>query len=135
MSGRRFIDTNVIVHLLSSDPIKADRAEAVVAGGGVVSVQVLNEFASVGLRKAGLSVAEVREVLAAVRAACRVVAVGEAVHDRGLDLVERRRFSFWDAMIVAAALEAGCDELVSEDMQYGRVIDGLTIRNPFRDGA
>lgn len=131
MSARCFIDTNVIVHLLSADAAKADRAEAVLAAGGMVSVQVLNEFAAVAFRKLKLAPAEIREILTAVRASCRVVALTIEMHERGLALVEDHHFSFWDAMIVAAALEAGCDTLASEDMQHGRVIDGLRIYDPF----
>ena len=130
---RRFLDTNVLLYVLSADEGKADRAEALVAEGGVVSVQVLNEFASVTLRKLGMSVAETRESLAAVRSSCEVVPVTADTHDRGLDLVERNGFAVYDAMIVASALLAGCDTLLSEDMQSGQVVeDRLTITNPFR---
>ena len=73
MSGTEaFFDTNVLLYLLSGDASKADRAENLVAAGGVISVQVLNEFASVASRKLGMSWAEIREVLETVRAVCRV---------------------------------------------------------------
>ncbi len=67
-----FFDTNVLLYLLSGDASKADRAEALVVGGGVISVQVLNEFASVASCKLGMSWAEIREVLQTIRAVCRV---------------------------------------------------------------
>ncbi len=67
-----FFDTNVLLYLLSGDASKADRAEALVVGGGVISVQVLNEFASVASRKLGMSWVEIREVLQTIRAVCRV---------------------------------------------------------------
>lgn len=131
--AERFFDTNVLLYLLSADPLKADRAEAELAEKGVLSVQVLNEFAAVATRKLGLSLAEVREVLATVRTVCEVTSITEATHDRGLDIAERYGFSIYDAIIVSAALLAGCTTLLSEDMQDGQVIDGrLTIRNPFR---
>ncbi|MNC95283.1 hypothetical protein D3C83_123660 [compost metagenome] len=79
-----------------------------------------------------MSISEIRETLAAVRAACTIVPLGEETHDKGLQLVERYGFSVYDAMIVASALLAGCRTIVSEDMQNGQVIEGrLTIRNPF----
>ena len=129
----RFFDTNVLLYLLSADAGKADRAEAELSRGGVVSVQVLNEFASVTSRKVNMSVAEMRESLAVIRAVCKVAPVTEETHDKGLQIVERYGLAVYDAMIVASALLAGCSTLVSEDMQDGRVFDGrLTVRNPFR---
>jgi predicted nucleic acid-binding protein len=127
-----FFDTNVLLYLLSDEPKKANRAEALVAAGGVVSVQVLNEFASVGGRKLGLTVAEIREVLAAVRAVCTVRAIDIDMHDRALDLAEQYRFSIYDALIVAAASSAACSVLYTEDLQHGQIIDGLLIQDPFR---
>ena len=132
-AAERFLDTNVVLYLLSADTSKADRAEAVVLEGGVVSVQVLNEFAAVTLRKLGMTIAETREALAAIRAACTVVPLTEETHDRGLGIAERYGLSLNDAMIVASALMAGCKTLLSEDMQHGQMLDQqVTIRNPFR---
>ncbi len=127
-----FFDTNVLLYLLSGDASKADRAEKLLAAGGVTSVQVLNEFASVASRKLGMSWIEIREVLAAVRAICQVVPVSLETHDRGLALSERYGFAIYDSMILASALLANCNILFTEDLQDGQIIDGeLTIRNPF----
>jgi predicted nucleic acid-binding protein len=68
--GDPFFDTNVLPYLLSGDASKADRAEALVAAGGIISVQVLNEFASVASRKLGMSWPEILEVLETIRAVC-----------------------------------------------------------------
>ena len=130
--GEVFFDTNVLLYLLSGEEAKADRAEDAVAAGGIISVQVLNEFTSVATRKLGMSLTEVREILSQVRSVCRVEPMTVEGHDRGMDLAKRHGFSVYDAMIVASALLAGCATLYSEDMQDGQVIDGrLTIRNPF----
>ena len=127
-----FFDTNVLLYLLSGVEPKANRAEEVIADGGRISVQVLNEFANVATRKLGMPWAEVREVLSQVRTVCRVEQMTVEGHDLGVDLAERYGFSVYDAMIVASALLSGCATLYSEDMQNGQVIDGrLTIRNPF----
>ena len=127
-----FFDTNVLLYLLSADSTKADRAEDLIGGGGIISVQVLNEFASVASRKLGMSLAEIREVLDVVRAVCAVESLSEATHDRGLDVSERHRFSVYDSMIVASALLADCRVLYSEDLHDGQLIDEqLTIRDPF----
>ncbi len=80
-----------------------------------------------------MPLAEIREVLEAVRAACVLVPLDEATHDLGLEIADRYGLSIYDAMIVAAALHAGCRNLLSEDMQHGQVFsDRLIIRNPFR---
>ena len=130
-----FFDTNVLLYLLSADAAKADRAESLLADGGTISVQVLNEFASVALRKLEMPVAELREVLEPVRIVCEVEPVTEDTHDRALALVERYGFSFYDALLIAAALRAGCARLYSEDLQHGQVIDRqLRLLNPFRQG-
>jgi predicted nucleic acid-binding protein len=132
MNGaERFFDTNVILYLVSADRKKAEIAEHLIAGGGVVSVQVLNEFADVASRKAGSPWSDIRETLTAVQASCRVEPISLAIHDRALEIAERYRFRIYDSLIVAAALQAKCTELYSEDFQSGQTIGGLAIRNPF----
>jgi predicted nucleic acid-binding protein len=132
MSAKAFIDSNVALYLLSSDATKADRAEAVIADGGVISVQVLNEVTSVARRKLGMTWSETDEVLAGLRTACAVEALTTQTHDTGRRLAERYGLSVYDAMIASAALLAGCDRLYSEDMQHGLLIDRqLRICNPF----
>ena len=132
--AERFLDTNVLLYLLSGDEARADRAEAEIASGGLVSVQVLNEFAAVAVRKLGLSIGEVRIALDAVRAGCDVVPMTEATHDTGLDLAGWHRLPIHDAMILAAATLSGCRVLLSEDFQHGRRFGELVVRNPFRLG-
>jgi predicted nucleic acid-binding protein len=131
-----FLDTNVLLYLAGSDAAKAARAEALVEVGGVVSVQVLNELTNVARRKMGLDWDETRAMLAAFRALLTVRPLTVEVHDAGLVLAERHRLSVYDAMIVASALDAGCEVLWSEDMHHGLVVDGrLRIADPFRPEA
>lgn len=129
---RPFFDTNVLLYLLSEDSLKADRAEAIIALGGAISVQVLNEFASVALRKLKMSYSEIRDVLGTIRALCQTQGVTLDTHDRGLDIAERFGFSLYDSMIVSSALQSRCTILYSEDMQHGQEIDSqLMVINPF----
>lgn len=131
-ADKAFFDTNVLLYLLSGDEVKADRAEELIATGGVISVQVLNEFAAVASRKLAMSWPEIREVLSQVRAVCTVEPLSIETHDRGLLLAERYALSTYDAMIVASALLAECTILYSEDLHDGHRIDGrLVVRNPF----
>ena len=127
-----FFDTNVLVYLASGDPVKADQAERVVAAGGAISVQVLNELANVARRKMRLPWTETDAFLSMVRALLQVHAMTLEIHETGLGLAERYRVSTYDAMIIASALHACCDTLWSEDMQDGMVIEeSLRIANPF----
>lgn len=128
-----FFDTNVVIYLASGDRAKADRAEGLIAAGGIISVQVLNEIANVARRKMRLSWDETHAFLSTVRALLPVEKLTIETHETGLVLAERYGFSIYDSMIAAAALLADCDTLWSEDMQDGMLIDArLRIANPFR---
>jgi predicted nucleic acid-binding protein len=128
-----FFDTNVLLYLVSSDAAKADRAEEILASGGVVSVQVMNEAANVARRKMGLSWPETHNLLSTMRSVLTVNPLTVEIHENGLHMAELHKLSIYDAMIVASALDADCDTLWSEDMQDGSIIGGrLRIKNPFR---
>lgn len=127
-----FFDTNVLLYLLSADAARADRAEALLAGKGTISVQVLNEFAAVTTHKLRMPLKEVRAILGTIRRVCSVQPLTVETHDRALDLVRRYGYSIYDSLVVASALLAGCDQLYSEDFQHGQLIDRrLRIVNPF----
>lgn len=134
MSGakRPFFDTNVVIYLMSGDAAKASKAESLIANGGVVSVQVLNEFTSVARRKLALTWAETEEVLEALKANLEIVPLTLSVHERAFALASAHELNIYDASIVASALESGCDAVLSEDMQHGQKFAALRIENPFR---
>lgn len=128
-----FIDTNVLVYLTSGDAAKADRAEAILAKGGAISVQVLNELANVARRKMRMSWGDTHAFLNMLRDLLTVHPLTVETHQTGLRLAERYGLSTYDAMIAASALDAGCDMLWSEDMQHGMALEeGLRIVDPFR---
>jgi predicted nucleic acid-binding protein len=127
-----FFDTSVLLYLLSSDAAKSDRVETLLADRGTISVQVLNEFAAVAIRKLKMPLPEVREVLDTIRAVSDVEPVTVETHDRALAIVERYGFSLYDSLLIAAALIAGSKVLYSEDLQHGQLIDRrLRVVNPF----
>lgn len=130
-----FIDTNVLVYLASREDAKAAQAESLLAtGDAVISVQVLNELANVARRKMRLAWAELDVFLATVRELLPVRPLTLAVHDTGLEIARSHRLAIYDAMIVASALDAGCDVLYSEDMQHGQCFAAqLRLVNPFLD--
>ena len=128
-----FFDTNVLVYIASGNAAKADRAEAIVAAGGAISVQVLNELTNVARRKMRMSWADTHSFLNMMRSLLTVHPLTVETHETGLRLAERCGFSVYDAMIAASALHAGCYTLCSEDMQHGMLLDeGLRVINPFR---
>ena len=129
---KAFIDTNILLYLLSEDSNKADRAETIVRAGGTISVQVLNEMANVTHRKLAMSWMEINELLSLIRSLCSIEPLTIETHDMGKLIAERCKLSVYDAMIAAAALLGGCETLYSEDMQDGLLIDNqLRICNPF----
>ena len=128
---RAFLDTNVLLYLLSGDAAKADRADALVLDGGVISVQVLNEFTHVARRKFRAPWEAVWTSLAAIQANVSIEPLTLETHSHGLRIAERYQLSVFDGLLLASANLAGCDRFYSEDMQDGMNVGGLTIRNPF----
>lgn len=138
MSAEHFLDTNVFVYMLdATDDWKRRRAERLVsqsieAGTGCISHQVVQETLNVATRKLGFSTEDAQTLLANVLVPLWTVNPSRAFVERGLALRDRYGFSFYDSLIVAAAVEAGCVQLYSEDLQHGQRIGSLTVANPFK---
>jgi predicted nucleic acid-binding protein len=134
MPGRVFFDTNILIYAVAQDDSRAARAEELLAAGGVIGVQILNEFVSVARRKLKMSWDEVTEAVEAILVLCpSPIPVTLATHAEGRKIAEGYGFGICDALVVAAAMQAGCGTLYSEDLQDGQVIGGkLGMRNPFR---
>jgi predicted nucleic acid-binding protein len=133
MPVKPFFDTNVLIYSVAQDDPRSTQAEEVLASGGVLSVQVLNEFVSVARRTILMSWSDVTEALDAFRVLCpSPLPITIEMHEAALKIAEKHGYNIYDALVVAAALEAGCATLYSEDLHDGQTIDGqLTIRNPF----
>jgi predicted nucleic acid-binding protein len=133
MPAKAFFDTNVLIYAVAQDDPRSTHAEELLALGGILSVQILNEFASVARRKISMSWSDLREALDAFLVLCpSPVPITIEMHGAALKIAERHGYHIYDALVVAAALEAGCTTLYSEDLQNGQIINGkLTIRNPF----
>jgi predicted nucleic acid-binding protein len=126
-----FFDTNVLLYLYSKGP-KAACAEILLGDGGVISVQVLNEFASVARRKFQAPWEAIRQTLSTFRATLRVEPLTVVAHERGLQIAERHKLAIDDSMILAVAELARCETVWSEDMHDGlRITPSLVVRNPF----
>ena len=128
-----FLDSNVLIYAFTTDA-RAGRARELLETGPIISVQSLNEFANVARRKLGKEWSWLREALEAIGLFCpSIVPITVETHSMALRIAERHGYAVFDSLIVAAALEADCDTLWSEDRQHGLVIDRrLRVANPFR---
>jgi predicted nucleic acid-binding protein len=126
-----FFDSNILVYAYSTDQ-RRRRALSLIASGGIISAQVLNEFTNVLRKKQKQDWLIIEAATASVRAQFpQIVPITADTHAEAISLARDHGFAFYDALIFAAALEGGCAILYSEDMQDGRTIQGLTIVNPF----
>jgi len=130
MSGI-FLDSNIVLYVLSADLRKANTAETLLAQQPTISVQVLNEVTSVCHRKLKMPWPEIQEILTAVKATCTVVPLTVETHAQAVQIAQQHQLSFYDAHILSAALACGAHTLMSEDMHTGLIVQGLEILNPF----
>jgi len=133
MPAKVFFDTNLLIYAVAHDDPRSAQAEELLASGGVVSAQILTEFASVARRKLLMSWSDVTEALDAFRVLCSSpLPITIEMHEAALKIAEKHGYNIYDALVVSAALEAGCVTLYSEDFDDGQTIEGqLTIQNPF----
>ena len=134
----RLLDTNVLLYAVSRIPAEEEkraRSRTLIDPGGIaLSVQVLQEFyhqATRPTRPGCLTASEAMGFIVTWRR-FPVQETTLALLDLGLAIQRRHRFSFWDSMIVAAARAQGCGTLWTEDMDDGRIVEGVRIANPFR---
>lgn len=126
-----FFDSNILIYAYSTD-VRRQRALTTIAGGGVISAQVLNEFTNVLRKKQKQDCAIIEAAVQSIRFRFPdIVPLTSDTHAAGLMLARDHGLAFYDALIVASAIDAGCDTLFSEDMQHGRNIGDLAIVNPF----
>ena len=137
MSAEDFIDTNVFVYLFDeSDAGKRYQAETLVnrcleSGTGCISYQVVQETLNVLTGKFGMPPDRIRRLLDNVLTPLWQINPTGSLYQSAISLRSQYSLSFYDSLIVAAALDAGCTRLYSEDIQHGQQIQRLTIVNPF----
>ncbi len=137
MTGSAFLDTNVVVYAFDDDePEKQERARAVLDAPAtevlVLSAQVLAEFYVTVTRKLArpLAPASAREAVAALSELPVVSADADLVL-AGIEVSDRYQISLWDGLIVQAAVTAGCETILTEDLADGSLLAGVRIQNPF----
>ena len=137
MAQRSFLDTNVLIYSVDrADSAKQDAALGVISRHakertGVISTQVLQEFYSAATRKLGIAPIQARQHLRDFRV-FDIVQITPEIIEQGIDCSILNIISFWDGLIVASASTAKCSELLSEDLADGQILQGITVRNPFR---
>lgn len=133
MPGSVFFDTNVLIYALAQNDPRTTQAEQLLLAGGLLSVQVLNEFVSVARRKMSMPWHEVTEALSAIRILCpSPLPLTIETHESALQIAQKYGYGIYDALVIGSALEAGCVTLYSEDLHDCQTINGqMMIRNPF----
>lgn len=127
-----FADTNVVVYAFANDSAKIAVAEDILLKQPTISVQVVSEFLNVCRTKLGMNVPTRHRLARELMAGCNVVALEPRVIEKAMQIEAQTQISYWDALILAAALLSGCDTLYTEDLQHGQKFDGqLTVVNPF----
>lgn len=127
-----FLDSNILLYLASDDDAKAAVVENLLAQAPVISAQVLNEVTNVLRRKMGFDWSAVDRFITRTVLITTILPLSEATNRSARELAARHGFAWYDAVIVASALEGGCARLITEDMHHGQKIGDLTITNPFR---
>jgi predicted nucleic acid-binding protein len=127
-----FFDTTILVYMATRNDPRAIVAEELLREGGTISVQVMNEFASVSSRKMRMRWGAIEELLSAFQELCgEPIATTAALHSAAVQIAKRYGYHIYDSLMIAAAQDCGCTTLYSEDMQHGQRIGCVTIRNPF----
>lgn len=141
IEGTYFLDTNILIYALDeTQPAKQHIAsrlvrEAISSGRGIISIQVVQEFANVALNKfkQPMTIEACRGHIRNVLEPLCTCFPSISTMDRALLIIQETGYSLYDALILTAAVESGCRTLYSEDLQHGRKVQGLTILNPFHD--
>ena len=133
MPGKAFIDTNIVIYALGPISSRTRAASLLFVDNPVISTQVLSETANIANKKFKMSLPDIRRLITTLESICQVEIIFPPTITVALDLMEQYRFSWFDSLILATALQAGCHTLYTEDLQHNQTIHGqLKIINPLR---
>jgi predicted nucleic acid-binding protein len=133
-NDRVFLDTNILVYAYSITEMGKKEIALRILEEEIVcmSTQVINEFIWVMNRKYGAGMFHIKPIVKALFELYNIALIDHRLIDQAIELSTRFCFAYWDSLIVASAIEAGCDRLISEDLTHGQMIDGTMIQNPFK---
>ena len=132
MNAKPFLDTNILIYAFAQGDRRTAAAVSLVESGGVISVQILNEFVNVSRKKLGRGWDEIEHELRVIRNLFGpALSLEPGHHQLAVSIAKRFGFGIFDSLMVASAAIANCDTLYTEDLHHGQKIEGLTIKNPF----
>ena len=133
MNARPFLDTNILIYAFAENDARNEAAALLLQKGGLISVQVLNEFVNVSRKKLRRPWDEIESELAIIRTLLDPpLALSAGHHEKAVSLAKQFGFGIYDSLVIASAAAANCSILYTEDLQNGQIIESVTIRNPFR---
>ena len=132
MKDKVFVDSNIILYSFMEEPNKSEAAGKILSGENcIISSQVVGEVCNNLRRKSGYTADELKYVINGFYTEFSVIPVSSEIYLKAVNIIQNYSISFWDSVIIAAAIESGCGILYSEDMQHGLVIETMKIVNPF----
>jgi predicted nucleic acid-binding protein len=132
MKDNYFLDTNVLIYTVTGDDRKKEIAINLLDSTAVISTQVINECINVMSRKLKFDYSQIRLITGRFMQECQVKILSPRTVSLAIDLAEKYRYTYFDSLLLASALESNCDSLYSEDLQHGQIIEKcLRIINPF----
>ena len=138
MSGRCFFDTNILVYMQDdSEPKKQEKARrlftsCVESASAVISTQCMQEFFNITANKMGQDKASIKQIIHNFSQNVPTVQITPTLIENAIDISIKTGFSFWDSLILSAAVSSGCDTLYPEDLNDGQIVEVVTIKNPFK---
>ena len=131
-SVNSFIDTNILIYLLSLDSKKKDIARTFLSNHNLISTQVVNEYCNICLKKFNLSTSDTQETLISITQRVQVCNIDLDTIFLALKIKHKYKYQYYDSLIIASAIENKCSILYSEDLQHNQIVDNkLKILNPF----
>lgn len=128
-----FLDTNVLIYILSDDKPKRETAISLIKNNPFISIQVINEFCNVCKKKMGFSYSEIQTIILQLLPQIHLTQLNKLTILKALDIGERYKYSYYDSLILASAIEANCNIVYSEDFQHHQKINNcLLVVNPFK---
>ncbi|MEM0912819.1 MAG: PIN domain-containing protein [Pseudomonadota bacterium] len=137
MNAKALLDTNIIICLFdSTDRLKQNKAERLVFGGlengdACISQQVLHESLNVFVRKLNFTFDDAQRVLNDILLPLCIPIPPASLYNRALVINSRFKYGFYDSLVIASAVELGCRQVFTEDLQNGQTLETVTIVNPF----
>jgi predicted nucleic acid-binding protein len=133
MNAKIFVDSNVIIYTVGNDKVKKARAKEILKSGPIISTQVMNEIINVMAKKLKIKYPLISDVISKIEDFCKIETIKMKTVRKAISIAEKYRYTYFDSLIIASAIENHCEILYTEDMQSNQKIEAdLTLVNPFK---